>query len=345
MTEHISSIPNQSMIDPSDVYPIMVLLVDDQLLVAEAVREMLVGQSNIDFHYCSDAAEALNAAKDVKPTVILQDLVMPGADGLELVRRYRADPITSGIPIIVLSSKEEASIKNEAFKAGANDYLVKLPHQVELVARVQYHSKSYLNQLQRDDAYRALRESQHQLLETNFQLQRLTNLDGLTGLSNRRHFDQYMDSEWKRSIRTQVHISILMIDVDHFKSYNDTRGHLAGDEVLKTVANTIQSSCRRSTDTAARFGGEEFAVILTALSVANSQKVGEKLLRDIEDLKLSHGNSSTSPYVTVSIGGASTIPQLGESFLLLIDTADKALYEAKRTGRNQLIMTERHLPR
>ncbi len=341
MTEQVSGISNVSMMDSPDVYRIMVLLVDDQLLVGEAVREMLAGQSNIDFHYCANAADALNAAKEVKPTVILQDLVMPGADGLELVRRYRADPLTSGIPIIVLSSKEEAAVKNEAFRAGANDYLVKLPHQIELVARIEYHSKSYLNQLQRDDAYRALRESQHQLLETNFQLQRLTNLDGLTGLSNRRHFDQYMESEWKRAVRAQTQISILMIDVDHFKSYNDTRGHLAGDEVLKTVAKTIQNSCRRPTDTAARFGGEEFAVILTALSVENSQKVGENLLRDIENLKLPHESSPTSSYVTVSIGGASTIPQLGESFLLLVDTADKALYRAKRTGRNKLIMAER----
>ena len=140
-----------------------------------------------------------------KPTVILQDLVMPGVDGIELVRRYRADPATSGIPIIVLSTKEEPSVKSDAFKAGANDYLVKLPDQIELIARIRYHSMAYLTQRQRDEAYRALHESQQQLLETNRELKRLTNVDGLTGLSNRRYFNECIETEWKRSLRGSDH--------------------------------------------------------------------------------------------------------------------------------------------
>ena len=326
--------------DPPEDYLAMVLLVDDQLLVGESVRIMLDSQPHMEFHYCPDAVDALRTAKEVRPTVILQDLVMPGVNGLDLVRQYRADPATSSIPIIVLSSKEEASVKNEAFKAGANDYLVKLPHEVELIARINYHSKSYLNQLQRDDAYRALRESQRQLLEMNFQLQRLTNLDGLTGLSNRRHFDQHMEAEWKRAIRSQTSISILMLDVDHFKSYNDTNGHLAGDEVLKTIATTIQQTCLRSSGTAARFGGEEFALILTATDLSESERVGERLRRNVEALQIPHGGSGTSPFVTVSLGGASTIPQEGDAFLRLVDAADKALYRAKEAGRNRLVFSE-----
>src|ERR1700692_373859 len=154
----------------SDEYPIMVLLVDDQLMVAEAIRRMLAGQGNIDFHYCTDPAEAIKVAREVRPTVILQDIVMPGVDGLDLVRRYRTESFTSGIPIIVLSSREEATVKNEAFEAGANDYLVKLPDKIELIARIRYHSKACLNQLQRDEAFRALRESQQQLFDTNTKL-------------------------------------------------------------------------------------------------------------------------------------------------------------------------------
>lgn len=326
--------------DPPDDYLAMVLLVDDQLLVGESVRIMLGSQPHMEFHYCPDAINALRIAKEVRPTVILQDLVMPGVNGLDLVRQYRADPATSSIPIIVLSSKEEAAVKNEAFKAGANDYLVKLPHEVELIARINYHSKSYLNQLQRDDAYRALRESQRQLLEMNFQLQRLTNLDGLTGLSNRRHFDQYMEAEWKRAIRSKTPISILMLDVDHFKSYNDTNGHLAGDEVLKTIATTIQQTCLRSSGTAARFGGEEFALILTATDMSESERVGEQLRRNVEALQIPHGGSDTSPFVTVSLGGASTMPQEGEAFLRLVDAADKALYRAKEAGRNRIVFSD-----
>src|SRR3984885_2675632 len=250
-----------------DEYPIMLLLVDDQLMIAEAIRRMLAGQGNIDFHYCTDPAEAIKVAREVRPTVILQDIVMPGVDGLDLVRRYRTEHFTSGIPIIVLSSKEEATVKNEAFEAGANDYLVKLPDNIELIARIRYHSKAYLNQLQRDEAYRALRESQEELLEKNLELARLTNVDGLTGLNNRRYFNEFAEIQWKHAIREKTWISVLMIDVDDFKRYNDTYGHLAGDEVLMDVGNAIQKCANRPTDLAARFGGEEFIVVLPSSSL------------------------------------------------------------------------------
>ena len=145
----------------------MVLLVDDQVMVAEAIRRCLANQPNIAFHYCIDPAEAIRLANQIKPTVILQDLVMPGIDGLTLVRHFRANPSTQETPIIVLSTKEEPTIKGQAFAAGANDYLVKLPDKIELIARLRYHTKAYLNQIQRDEAYRALRESQQQLVDSN----------------------------------------------------------------------------------------------------------------------------------------------------------------------------------
>lgn len=322
-------------------YPAMVLLVDDQLMVGEAIRRMLAEQGNIAFHYCANPGEAINVAKKVRPTVILQDIVMPGVNGLDLVRQYRTESFTSGIPIIVLSSKEEAMVKNEAFEAGANDYLVKLPDKIELIARIRYHSKAYLNQLQRDDAYRALRESQRQLQETNFKLEKLSNLDGLTGLSNRRYLDRQVEMEWKRAMRAQQPLSIFMIDVDNFKSYNDSHGHLAGDAVLKSVAETIQRHCLRCTDCAARFGGEEFVVMLAEATVAESQRFGEKLCRAIQKEQLPHGASFVSPYLTVSIGGAVAVPDRGESSSLLIEAADQALYRAKSAGKNQVVLTER----
>ena len=146
---------------------VMVLLVDDQAMIGEAVRRQLSSESNIDFHYCANGAEAILLATKIKPTVILQDLIMPGIDGIDLVRQFRQTPETRNIPIIVLSTKEDPRIKSEAFSAGANDYLVKLPDKVELVARVRYHSRAYLSQIQRDAAYRALRESQLQLVDSN----------------------------------------------------------------------------------------------------------------------------------------------------------------------------------
>src|SRR6476661_6470480 len=145
----------------------MVLLVDDQAMVCEAVRRALANQADIDFHYCPEAREALNVANQIKPTVILQDLVMPGIDGLTLVSQFRANPVTKDTPIIVLSTNENPQVKGQAFALGANDYLVKLPDKIELIARIRYHSRAFLNILQRDAAYRALRESQQQLIESN----------------------------------------------------------------------------------------------------------------------------------------------------------------------------------
>jgi two-component system chemotaxis family response regulator WspR len=194
----------------------MVLLVDDQAMIGEAVRRGLSNEENIDFHFCADPHQAIAHAVRIKPTVILQDLVMPGLDGLSLVREYRNHPATRDIPIIVLSTKEDPLVKSAAFAAGANDYLVKLPDNIELVARIRYHSRSYMMLLQRDAAYRALRVSQQQLLDTNLVLQRLMNSDGLTGLSNRRHFDEYLELEWRRAMRDQSQLSLLMIDVDYF---------------------------------------------------------------------------------------------------------------------------------
>src|SRR5580692_2147843 len=152
---------------PGQDYHLMVLLVDDQAMVCEAIRRALAHQTDIDFHYCADPREAVALASQIKPTVILQDIMMPGLDGFALLNQYRAHPATKNIPIIVLSTNEDPQVKGRAFALGANDYLVKLPSEVELVARIRYHSKAFLNLVQRDAAYRALRESQQQLIESN----------------------------------------------------------------------------------------------------------------------------------------------------------------------------------
>ena len=323
--------------------PVVVLLVDDQAMVGEAVRRALAGNPDIVFHYCRDPAEALATAERVKPTIILQDLMMPGIDGLTLVRQFRANLLTANTPIIVLSTKEDPKVKSETFAAGANDYLVKLPDAIELVARLRHHSNTFLLRVQRDAAHRALSESQRQLLETNVELQRLTNVDGLTGLSNRRYFDEFIVMQWKLALREQSELSILMIDVDNFKLYNDTYGHLGGDEVLKRIAQTIRSSFRRPTDFAGRFGGEEFVVVMAGTPTRDAQSLGFELCRQVADLQIANGELRPFTHVTVSIGGSSTTPQAGESVLLLIETADKALYEAKQLGKNRVVM--RPMPR
>jgi len=266
--------------------------------------------------------------------VILQDLVMPSIGGLELVVQYRADPETRDIPVIMLSTKEEASVKSDAFRAGANDYLVKLPDRIELIARIRYHSAAYLSKIQRDEAYRALRISQRELVEANLKLQRLTNVDGLTGLSNRRYFNEFIEAEWKQAIRNHEPISLLMLDIDHFKQYNDGHGHLAGDEVLRTVAQTVMEGFCRPMDLAARFGGDEFGVILPHTAAGDLPSLGNRVVKAVEALGLPHVSSVVGERVTLSAGGATCTPCRGDSFLMLIEAADKALYEAKRRGRN-----------
>lgn len=316
----------------------MVLLVDDQAMVGEAIRRALAGEANIDFHYCSNPEDALRVAEQTRPTVILQDLVMPGTDGLSLVRQYRASPLTRDIPIIVLSTKEEPTIKREAFSAGANDYLVKLPDTIELVARIRYHSRSYMNLLQRDEAYRALRESQQQLLETNLELQRLTHSDGLTGLANRRYFDEYFGAEWRRALREQREMALLMIDVDNFKIYNDTYGHIAGDDVLRRVARTIADAASRPADLAARFGGEEFVMVLPNTTGSGAAVIAEKVRAQIEAMAIAHVGSANGRHVTISLGGAALVPRTHMASTSLIESADLALYRAKQQGKNRVEM-------
>lgn len=314
----------------------MVLLVDDQAMIGEAVRRGLAQEENIDFHFCADPHQAVAQAMRIKPTVILQDLIMPGLDGLTLVREYRNNPATRDIPIIVLSTKEDPLVKSAAFAAGANDYLVKLPDTIELVARIRYHSRSYLTLLQRDEAYRALRVSQQQLLDTNLMLQRLMNSDGLTGLSNRRHFDEYLELEWRRAMREQQQLSLLMIDVDYFKAYNDSFGHLAGDEALRQVAEAIRGSCSRPTDLPARYGGEEFALVLPNTSPGGARLIAEKLRQTVLALNIPHIAPQADAHLSVSIGLATLTPGIGSHSRQLISAADKGLYMAKNNGRNQV---------
>src|SRR5690242_14556346 len=144
-------------------HKVTVLLIDDQPMIGEAVRRLVAGEPDIAFHYCKDPTRAIEEARTVGPTVILQDLVMPDIDGLTLVKMFRAEEATRETPMIVLSTKEEPKVKAEAFALGANDYLIKLPDRLELLARIRYHSKGYINLLQRNEAYRALQESQKRL--------------------------------------------------------------------------------------------------------------------------------------------------------------------------------------
>jgi two-component system, chemotaxis family, response regulator WspR len=313
---------------------ITVLLVDDQAMIAEAVRRALSSEEDIEFHYCQDPTKAIKLAAEINATVILQDLVMPEIDGLMMVRYFRVNKATAKIPIIVLSTKEEATIKSEAFTLGANDYMVKLPNEIELIARIRYHSKAYINQLERDAAFRALEESREKLTEANLALQKLSSLDGLTGIANRRSFDETLLKEWNRSIRNTKSIGLIMLDIDFFKLYNDHYGHQGGDDCLQKVAKGLESAIHREADFLARYGGEEFSTILPDTDLNGAVKVAEEMRQSIKDLKIEHAKSKVADTLSISIGVSAVIPLQGMKPEVLIAAADQALYKAKEEGRD-----------
>jgi len=315
----------------------VVLLVDDQEIVAEALRAMLASERDIALHACTDIALALQLARKVRPTVILQDLVMPGIDGFTLVRFFRADPLLARVPIIMLSSREDPRDKSRAFEEGASDYLVKIPSKIELVARVRAHSKSFLAQQERDEAFHELVRVRAQLEAANAELQKLSATDALTKLCNRRKLDEVLDHEWRRCHREQVPLSFILIDIDYFKRYNDRYGHPEGDECLRRVAEALATTLRRPGDVVARYGGEEFAVVLPRTTLEGALRVAEALRKAVEELRIEHAGSEAADHVTLSVGVGSTEPLIdGTTVSDLVATADAALYEAKRSGRNRV---------
>jgi two-component system chemotaxis family response regulator WspR len=322
-------------------FKVRVLLVDDQLIIVEAVRRMLSDQPDIEFHYVTDSTKSLETALQLQPTVILQDLVMPTIDGFGQIAQYRAEEGLRHVPVIVLSAKEDPKLKAHSFSTGANDYMVKLPDKLELLARVRYHSGAHISRLQRDQAFRFLRESQKQLADANIELQKLAALDGLTGIANRRRFDDTMRIEWQRGQRDKKPLTLLMCDVDFFKGYNDSFGHLAGDLCLKKVAAVLTEHLKRPADLAARYGGEEFAIILPETPLTGALIVAESCRRHLEQLAIENPQATTDlSSVTMSIGVASLVPSPSSSVEELIQLADQALYAAKRGGRNRVMSAD-----
>ncbi|MFA9219480.1 MAG: diguanylate cyclase [Sphingomonadaceae bacterium] len=322
---------------PLTNFKVRVLLVDDQLIIIEAVRRMLGNQPDIEFHYVADATQAVATALQLQPTVILQDLVMPTIDGFALIKQYREQQALCTVPVIVLSAREDPKLKAHSFVTGANDYLVKLPDQLELLARVRYHSAAHIHRLQRDQAFQFLRESQRKLADANIELEKLAALDALTGIANRRRFDDTLAFEWQRGRRDKRPLTLMMCDVDFFKFYNDSFGHPAGDLCLKKVAAVLTEHLKRPADLAARYGGEEFAIILPDTELTGALIVAESCRRHLEQLAIENPHATTErSCLTISIGVASMVPTAQCSVEQLIEQADQALYAAKRNGRNRV---------
>ena len=302
--------------------PYRILLVDDQEIIHEALRRMLADVDDLELHSCLQGGDALRMAMEIKPAVILQDLIMPDVDGQMLVKFYRANEATREVPVVVLSSKEEAKTKAEAFSNGANDYLVKLPDKIELFARLRYHAKAHAALLERNAALEELR--------------RISITDGLTKIYNRRYFDQVLDQEFQRARRQKEPLSLIILDIDHFKQYNDHYGHKAGDECLIEVADALRSSVHRASDTVARYGGEEFVAILPDTDHEGACAIAERIRQAIIKRNIKHQGSSVAKHVTASLGVASLIPSGRAKPASLIKCADQGLYQAKGEGRNRV---------
>jgi two-component system chemotaxis family response regulator WspR len=317
-----------------------VLLVDDEPLIGEAVRQILLDVEDLQLHYCQDPAMVLDLVEEVKPGVILLDIIMPDIDGITLLRYLRENPLTEALPVVMFSSKEEGQEKAEAFGAGANDYLVKVPDKAELVARLRYHTKYYSNFLQKEAAFKALEASQLQLAENNEKLKEATIRDGLTGLYNRRHFDEQIAIEWAREIREQTAISMIMLDIDFFKRCNDVYGHATGDTCLIKVSKCLKELLHRPADFVARIGGEEFAIVLPSTELAGALQVAETLRQGIEALQIENKGSEIVKVITVSVGVCCVNPQRGDQLEDLLKCADIALYQAKGGGRNRVAAIE-----
>ena len=267
---------------------------------------------------------------------ILMDINMPDVDGIQATREIKSDERLQDVPIIMVTGHADDKTLQAAFEAGAMDFIAKPVNSIQLIARLKsalrLREEMKLRKMREDD----LREFSLQLAMTNAALQRISQVDSLTGLANRRHLDSFLELEMRRSTRTGNPLSLMMIDVDHFKAYNDAAGHGSGDECLRKVAAALRGELHRPTDLAARYGGEEFVVVLVDTDLEGSKKVAESLRAAAESLGIPHPASSTSNCVTISVGVASVQPATRGSIEELMRAADSMLYAAKRAGRNRV---------
>jgi diguanylate cyclase (GGDEF)-like protein len=262
--------------------------------------------------------------------------MMPEISGIEACRMIRNFPQLADIPIIMITAKDDLASLTEAFEAGAMDYLVKPVNRIELAARI----RSALSLKDERDRRKAreqdLLELTQKLAAANQMLRRLSVVDSLTGIANRRYFDEVLLQEWRRGRREQQPLSLIMIDIDRFKSYNDHLGHLQGDECLKKVAAALDRTARRPGDLLARYGGEEFVGILPNTGHSGAMELAEAMRSKVEELGLPHPESLDDQAVTVSLGVATKIPNGLVGADELVAAADQALYQAKADGRNRV---------
>jgi len=306
-----------------------ILVVDDSRTIRAAITSLLerMGHAVIEAENGQQAMERYVADQ---PELVLMDVAMPVLDGYEAAKRLRHEYPDDWVPIIFLSSMEADQDLDRAIDAGGDDYLVKPVSFVVLNAKIRA-----LHRL--ETMRRKLVDVSSELSTANRTLERLSRLDALTGLANRRHFDSFLATETRRAARDRVPLSLILADVDHFKSYNDHYGHQAGDTCLKQIAAALRAAGRRPADLAARYGGEEFVIVLPETERDGAVDVAKSIAGAIAELGIPHSPSPLGA-VTLSQGIASLVPQPHTPPEELLGHADQALYRAKERGRNQYVV-------
>jgi len=287
------------------------LIVDDEKMNIMNLAQSL--KSYYDILVASDGAMALEIAEKQLPDLILLDIVMPKMNGFEVLTKLKNSPATINIPVIFITGLDSAEDEEKGMLLGAVDYITKPFHKSVVKARIDTHLK---------------------MSDYIHTIEKLCMMDALTGLPNRRGFDDRISAEWGRAHREQTPLGLIMVDIDFFKKYNDTYGHPQGDVLLKAVANTLGNTLNRAADFVSRWGGEEFVVLLPDTDIKGTYNIAEQIRINIKNTKAQFADG-TDTSVTVSLGVASVIPSDDDTIENFINQVDKLLYMAKESGRDQ----------
>ncbi|MBF0434469.1 MAG: diguanylate cyclase [Magnetococcales bacterium] len=321
-----------------------ILIVDDERFNLTVLKDLL--DPFYDIIVAKNGEQALKRSfANPPPELILLDIMMPEMDGYQVMQRLKNDAVTRDIPVIFITAMGDAANEEKGLSLGAVDYITKPFSPAVVLARVRTHlglRHSLHNERLLNNQLVSLNEDlaskNSQLVELNKRLKDLASVDGLTGIPNRRRFDEFLLQEWKRALRDQTPLSLILMDIDFFKPFNDNYGHAEGDDCLKKVAQTLSAAVTRESDLLARYGGEEFVCVLPETDICGLNRVGNHLRDAIIARNIVHAHSKVAPHVTISMGGVAIIPDRTGSPENLIQSADKFLYKAKEQGRNRLIV-------